>query len=227
MVEENNSKDQQAPKKPEQSGPEDIFAASANPNTRLTPVDPKPKPATQHPTVPLADKPAIASVPSPNTVTPPTRSVKRKGNKVMILMIIAIVVIVIFAASYIALRLIKPATDEGSNVVLDENTVVEEVIPENEVISEPVIEEVIIEDEVLDTDKDGLTDERERELGLDYESADTDNDGLSDKDEVDLYLSDPFNPDSDGDTFLDGSEVRRGYDPNGTGRLNDITNQGF
>ena len=49
--------------------------------------------------------------------------------------------------------------------------------------------------------------------------ADTDLDGLLDGEEVKVYRTNPRNPDTDGDSFPDGTEVRGGYDPNGPGRL--------
>ncbi len=45
-------------------------------------------------------------------------------------------------------------------------------------------------------------------------SKDTDSDGLTDIEER-MYGTDYRNPDSDGDTFLDGNEVYHRYDPNG------------
>lgn len=48
---------------------------------------------------------------------------------------------------------------------------------------------------------------------------DFDHDGLSDALEI-FYGTDPGNPDSDDDTFLDGDEVQRGYNPAGSGLLN-------
>lgn len=50
-------------------------------------------------------------------------------------------------------------------------------------------------------------------------SSDFDQDGLSDALEP-FYGADPANPDSDNDTFLDGEEVKRGYNPMGEGSLN-------
>jgi len=47
---------------------------------------------------------------------------------------------------------------------------------------------------------------------------DSDNDGLSDQDEKN-YMTDLNNPDTDGDGFLDGAEVKSGYNPNGPGKL--------
>ncbi len=43
-------------------------------------------------------------------------------------------------------------------------------------------------------------------------AIDTDNDGLSDNEE-NLYGTDPKNPDTDGDSYSDGVEVRSGYSP--------------
>jgi len=49
--------------------------------------------------------------------------------------------------------------------------------------------------------------------------TDTDKDGLSDMREK-IYGTDKNNPDSDGDGFLDGEEVVHGYDPLGPGKKN-------
>ena len=42
--------------------------------------------------------------------------------------------------------------------------------------------------------------------------ADPDNDGLKNWEE-DTYRTDPRNPDTDGDGYLDGEETASGYDP--------------
>ncbi len=34
-----------------------------------------------------------------------------------------------------------------------------------------------------------------------------------------LYKSNPLDPDTDNDSYLDGEEVNNGYNPNGTGKL--------
>ena len=75
---------------------------------------------------------------------------------------------------------------------------------------------------VLDSDRDGLTDEEEIILGTSIRSADTDNDGLSDREEVKVWNTNPLNPDTDGDTYLDGAEVDQGYDPLGPGKLIEV-----
>lgn len=51
-------------------------------------------------------------------------------------------------------------------------------------------------------------------------SIDTDQDGLTDVEEV-VYGTDQAQPDSDSDGYLDGDEVKNGYNPQGSGRLVD------
>jgi len=57
------------------------------------------------------------------------------------------------------------------------------------------------------SDGEGLTGDRERELGTDPNNPDTDGDGLSDGEEVLVYKTDPLNPDTDGDGLKDGEEI--------------------
>jgi thiol-disulfide isomerase/thioredoxin len=62
-----------------------------------------------------------------------------------------------------------------------------------------------------DSDKDGINNGEEENLGLDPDNADTDGDGWNDGDEVDAG-SDPLEPDTDGDGLLDGEENDIGTD---------------
>ncbi len=73
-----------------------------------------------------------------------------------------------------------------------------------------------------DSDQDGLTDDEEKRLGIDANKVDTDNDGLFEREEVMVYKTDPLNPDTDGDGYLDGDEVKNGYNPKGAGKLFEI-----
>jgi hypothetical protein len=70
-----------------------------------------------------------------------------------------------------------------------------------------------------DPDLDGVDSSAEQENGTDPHRFDTDGDGLSDYDELYVWLTNPTNPDSDGDTYTDGGEVAAGYDPLGPGTL--------
>ncbi len=76
---------------------------------------------------------------------------------------------------------------------------------------------------VVDTDGDGLSDSEEMAIGTDINKVDTDGDGLSDYEEVKTYHTDPLNPDTDGDGYSDGAEVKNGYNPNGPGKLADLS----
>ena len=49
-------------------------------------------------------------------------------------------------------------------------------------------------------------------------TKDTDGDGLSDYEEVMIYHSDPLNPDTNGNGYNDGVEVKNGYDPTIAGK---------
>jgi thiol-disulfide isomerase/thioredoxin len=64
-----------------------------------------------------------------------------------------------------------------------------------------------------DSDNDGLTNAKERQLGTNPHLADTDQDGLADGQEIDVG-TDPLNADSDGDGLNDGDEIANGADPN-------------
>lgn len=73
-----------------------------------------------------------------------------------------------------------------------------------------------------DTDGDKLSDGDEVSMGTDPLVADTDGDGLPDGDEVHVRKTDPKNKDTDGDGFSDGEEIRNGYNPLGAGKLSDF-----
>lgn len=74
----------------------------------------------------------------------------------------------------------------------------------------------------LDSDKDGLSDELEKQIGTDPYSIDTDNDGLNDYQEFLVYGTNPLDPDTDKDGVIDGLEVQMGRNPKGPGKLKDM-----
>lgn len=69
-----------------------------------------------------------------------------------------------------------------------------------------------------------INDQAMRQYCLDTLSSniDTDSDGLSDYQEENIYNTDLKNPDTDGDGYLDGDEVRNGFNPAGPGPLVNI-----
>lgn len=78
---------------------------------------------------------------------------------------------------------------------------------------------IITVEPTVDTDNDGLTDTEEAAAGTSAQVVDTDADGLSDYEEITLWKTNPLNPDTDGDGYNDGQEVKNGYNPNGEGKL--------
>lgn len=49
-------------------------------------------------------------------------------------------------------------------------------------------------------------------------NIDSDADGVSDQDEIGIYHTDPRKADTDGDTYPDGEEIEKGYNPLGPGK---------
>lgn len=70
-----------------------------------------------------------------------------------------------------------------------------------------------------DQDRDGISDTQEKELGTSDRNFDSDGDTLTDMTEINVYKTDPNNPDTDGDGFWDGLEIIKGFNPRGEGKL--------
>ncbi len=130
------------------------------------------------------------------------------------------IVLVIGAAFLISLKILRsktpvtplaPAIEDQTPTVVTTPPV--QVTPPVEETAPPAAETQ------LDTDKDGLLDAREMELGTSVTKSDTDGDTLFDREEVEVYKTNPLSPDTDGDSYLDGAEVKGGYNPNGPGKL--------
>lgn len=160
---------------------------------------------------------------------------KPKSSKWTIIIIaLAVVTAILLAVSvwiYISNR--NQTSNTNSSVLEDQG--IQEVLNLN---IEPVVNLNISEanntnqetveppdDNYQDSDHDGLSDKAEIEYGTSSEKFDTDDDNLSDREEIKVYLTDPLNPDTDNDGFLDGDEVRGGYNPSGPGYLIDFQDQ--
>ena len=65
----------------------------------------------------------------------------------------------------------------------------------------------------VDSDRDGLLDGVEADLGTDPNNPDTDDDDLSDGLEVNVHRTDPLDPDTDDDNLNDGAEIDEGTLP--------------
>ncbi len=197
--------DKQAPKKP-------VPPAPSQPPEPSAPAQPPPAKAP-----PM--KAAPAAPPPPAEPVAPIPSLKsQQGNLVKYFMIALLVIIVLAAAGLISYWLLGRSA-EPSVSLLGEDEVQVEVEVEDE---EPEEEDEEVEPEPepeLDTDRDGLSDIVEAEMGTSITNADTDADGLSDYEELNTWNTDPIDPDTDGDSYIDGAEVDAGFDPNGPGQL--------
>ena len=127
----------------------------------------------------------------------------------------------------LVLRSRKAVTPIAPSVAeVDVNTPLEDIVtPTTEPTPEPAPEPVLEPEPTpapLDSDADGLTDDEEAILGTSSASSDTDADGLTDLEEVKTWGTNPLNPDTDGDTYLDGAEVSDGYNPKGPGKITEV-----
>jgi hypothetical protein len=89
---------------------------------------------------------------------------------------------------------------------------------EDNLISNDLIETVSFRLETIskngDEDNDGLSNQREMNIGTEYDDPDSDGDGLDDGEEVNQYNSDPLMEDTDRDGLSDEEEVNEyGTDP--------------
>lgn len=141
---------------------------------------------------PLPEKPKPApSLPPPKPVSPPPVAKKSK-QKVPVVLIIGILFLVVVAlGGYLVLRSVAPpaaplATSPPAPSPTPTPTPPPAPTP---VPTPPPAPEPI------------------------RPGSDTDSDGLTDVEETSVYGSNPNNPDTDGDSFIDGNEVLHLYDP--------------
>lgn len=170
------------------------------------------QPATPQPTGPMETATAQEGRPSKRRIG--------RGSRIRLIILGAVIIISAAAigATYWFVQQNQGAAQQ------DETSNMNQVQP---VVEEPEQERPTTRDEdvmtVVDSDGDGLLDSREDELGTDPNMTDTDGDQLTDRQEVDIYKSDPLDTDTDNDGYTDGEEVRNFYNPNGPGKLIDVS----
>lgn len=135
-------------------------------------------------------------------------------NKKKIIIFVLLGVIILIGVLSLIIFFMKKSG--SSNSAVDIKT----ASPIENTSSSPAAQTVQIIDKFPnDKDRDGIDDQKEKELGTSNQDFDTDGDGLSDSDELDVWKTDPTKSDTDGDTFNDGYEVLNGYNPLGAGKL--------
>lgn len=143
----------------------------------------------------------------------------------LIVSLVAVLIVAVGMFLFIRSKQVVPqfATSEGtvSSSLNEMPREIEEVPVPPAPNAEENIANLLPDPEIFagDADRDGVSDEQEREQGTSSETFDTDGDGLSDRAEITVWNTDPNNIDSDGDGFSDGYEVINGYSPSGPGEL--------
>jgi hypothetical protein len=208
----------------EKKEPNDMFEETDKAAPQVTPpTTPAPAPAQ---TPAPAPAPAAASTPAPETTPAPAQNsiqdrmadlqVAKRGFPLKPIVLVLAIVVIIAGAFFLSMKILNSRTPETpTSPNAEDQTTSKEV--KQEFTSDDTGAAEKVSD--LDSDKDGLTDLEEAELGTSPTSEDTDADGLFDREEVQVYKTDPLNPDTDGDTFTDGGEVESGYNPKGDGLL--------
>ncbi len=241
--------------------PEDMFAGVEMPAPTSDPgsmpdVSAKPSPATDALSSGLLKKKDTVVNPP---LTPPSEdmdfgnykmSEPILGKILLFIVIIAFLGVLVYAGWWVLYSPKNSSVNKSAQPAAQTNNQVQPPPPANPstpVNSSTSIPTQMNNDQILfgqgvDSDKDGLDDVREKEIGTNPQNPDTDNDGLTDGDEVIIYktnplnpdtdgdgLSDgdeiliwktnPLNPDTDGDGYPDGTEVKNGYNPLGPGKL--------
>jgi len=208
-----------------QNEPEDLFAQTDAAAPQVPPptqaMPPNPPPAAPAPSPMPAPAQPIAQTPppAPAKMDTPMETVATKSSSVKVVIMIVAILVVIGAAFLLSMRILNSKTPVTPEPPI---TNTEETAPGVETTPVPEVAAPVIEKTVVDSDKDGLSDDQEAQLGTNPNNPDTDADGLFDKEEVEVYKTNPLNPDTDGDTYKDGDEVSKGYNPNGQGKLTDI-----
>jgi len=198
------------PRKSKDQQVEDIFAETdkeVKAMPRVTKSRPIPKPAS---TPRAASAPAVP---------------QREKSRAMLIVLLTFAAVVIIgggaaAVSFGLFRDDAPATN--TFVANTESTVTNTVVNTEPIIDLDADPLPTVEDIGEDTDGDGLTDAKEKEIGTNISLPDTDGDGLFDREEVEVYTTNTLSEDTDEDGHSDGDEVKGGYNPKGEGMLRDI-----
>ncbi len=169
---------------------------------------------------------SLGGIPMDNTIKEP-----RLSHGIMVTIMVVVVGFILIGSGWFVYRVFTKDTTEPEvspleDVPLENETPVTVPIitpPLEEVItptsSSDAVDQEIILGESIDSDGDGVKDNREVEIGTNPSNWDTDNDELSDGEELLIWHTNPKSDDSDGDTYKDGTEVKAGYNPSGPGRL--------
>ena len=134
-------------------------------------------------------------------------------NKIKKVLILIVIIVVVIALALLSFYLVKK--------IFTKRTATKQEQQKIEIKKAEVKQFYTNIEKTYKTDKDfdGISDEDEKKYKTSPTSSDTDNDGIQDLTEIKLYKTDPTKKDTDGDGYNDGYEVRRGFNPLGSGKL--------
>ncbi|MCK4967942.1 MAG: hypothetical protein KAS12_02710 [Candidatus Aenigmarchaeota archaeon] len=183
-----------------------ILPATGNQPVPESPKEPEDIFAETEPTVAATDQPINNNLTKQSAGQAIRRQSSFSIKKIIVRLIILAVLVGLIWGGWQTYRLIT-----ANQIIKSENLKTTELTQPT--VNLPVEEKQAVPI-ILDSDRDGLSDEEEKVMGTDPRTIDTDQDGLTDREEVEIYKTNPLNVDSDGDGYPDGMEVNAGYDPN-------------
>lgn len=141
---------------------------------------------------------------------------QKKSKKWIVFVVIGIIIF-----SLIILFFVRQKKNNSSVAEEKQNNENLPVVIEEQIQQPEISEEVqkIVDSFADDKDRDGLSAEKEKELGTSDNEFDTDWDGLSDVAEIEKWKTDPTKADTDGDGYSDGYEINQGFNPKGPGKI--------
>lgn len=210
---------------PEVSPSSAISAGKLQPKASLPPMSAPSLSELSEPVLPNRGEPKVQAIPEElsrlNKIKNPTFA-----KNIMILFIVLVGIGILGGGSWFIYTVLVDKSEDVGEFGLPNNI---GTIKTEEKSTTPTPEEntdeAVLFGEPVDSDSDNLTDSQEKELGTNPNDWDTDNDEVSDGDEVLVWKSDPLKLDTDGDGYLDGAEIKNGYNPIGPGKIFDIPKQ--
>lgn len=152
----------------------------------------------------------------------------KTGRFLFLLFAIIFICGLLFLVAWWVYAYVLSAPEQHDTLPLSDAPIVDSVTPQpvdSDLVPSDItptvdeLDDALLFGQLVDSDGDGLDDQREIGIGTDPDNWDTDADQLSDGDEVIIWKTDPLRPDTDGDGYVDGAEVRSGYSPTGPGKI--------
>jgi hypothetical protein len=198
---------------PERPTPTPPTTADVIPPPVGTPEAPEPEPKKPPAEAPVVPAPEATPPPSPEIPGKSVEAVERRSTiiKLIVIMLMAVGAVgLIIGGVYIYNKWLEGAEQRA---ITEEKA----LPPAEEVKEEPEVSPV------PDRDGDGIPNSWEEEYGLDPDNPsdaerDKDFDGLTNLEEYE-YDTHPSDFDTDKDGYADGEEVKSGYNPKGSGKL--------